>query len=281
MALIQRKIRSRKPRVSYASLITHLREAWKISPIAIPQEFLFAGTTFIEDLDPASIRVGVWNMCKGVGGVLFEHDFRIMCYRCDLLLTQEALISPHSLATFAQPGLQIVHAGSYYRRDGLRDGVMTLSRAELSGEPRRVICKYPEPIFGTPKVALVTKYKIKGFDLPLMVINIHATLVRRKAVAIEEIEYLLTHLPPHEGPMILGGDFNTFTPRYLNGIRTILAGIGLEWVPIMEDPRSYLKSLDQIFIRGLKVKKALVGTTYQSSDHFPLLFDFEVLSEGA
>ena len=94
---------------------------------------------------------------------------------------------------------------------------------------------------------------------------------------MEEMEYLISHLPAHDGPMILGGDFNTFTPHYLRGIRAILGKIGLEWVPIVEDPRSYLKSLDQIFIRGLKVKKASVGTTYQSSDHFPLFFDFELI----
>jgi endonuclease/exonuclease/phosphatase (EEP) superfamily protein YafD len=265
-----------RPRRSYAALVTHLRQAWQIIELAEQDAFLRIGHTHLSALPAKGLRLGVWNMCKGSGGVLFEHDFRVMCFRCDLFLTQEALMSPRGLATFEQPGIELLHAASYMRQDGLRDGVMTLSRVEAIGTPQRIVCKFPEPVFKTPKVALVTKYPIADRTESLLVINLHATLIRRRNVAVEEMEFLLSKIPQHDGPIILGGDFNTFTPLYLKAITKTLAKIGLEKVPLAEEKRSMLASLDHVFVRGLRVTKAWVATTFQSSDHFPLFLELSV-----
>ncbi|MGE0173101.1 MAG: endonuclease/exonuclease/phosphatase family protein [Oligoflexales bacterium] len=266
----------RRPRRSYAALLTHLRQAWQIKELDDKEAFLRFGTTSLTALPGRSLRLGVWNMCKGSGGVLFEHDFRVMCFRCDLFLTQEALISPRSLTTFQQPGIELMHAASYMRQDGLRDGVMTLSRVAAADSPMRIVCKFPEPVFKTPKVALVTTYPIADHPDPLMVINLHATLIRRTNIAVEEMEFLISQIPAHKGPIILGGDFNTFTPMYLRAITDTLARIGLERVPLAEEKRSMLSSLDHVFVKGLRVTKAWIATTFQSSDHFPLFLELHI-----
>ncbi len=254
-------------------MIESLRHVWKIELLKDPVALWRIGVCESFQFEKTRIRLAVWNLCKGAGGRLFEHDYRMVCYRSDLILTQEALLSEKGLATFCEPGFEAIHAASYKRRDGIRDGVMTVARVSSTPATQRIVCKYPEPVFKTPKVALVTFYRMQGREKSLMVINIHATLIRRVKSALEEIEHLLASLPAHDGPMILAGDFNTFTPGYLSAISNSLESIGLEYVPIPNDPRPTTGALDQVFVRGLSVERIYVDTAITNSDHFPLFAD--------
>lgn len=263
-----------RPKRSYRALIVSLRMVWQIETVSDEDAIWQSGRAERDALAPDHIRVAVWNMCKGAGGLLFEHDFRSLAYRSDLLLVQEALLSERGLRTYSQPGFETIHAASYKRRDGLRDGVMTGARAAATAA-KRIVCKYPEPIFRTPKVALVKTFKLAGCAKTLMVINVHATLMRLKPVAIEEMEHLISHLPDHDGPIIFAGDFNTFTPGYLAAISGVLGRLGLKYVPIPGDPRPRTQALDWVFARGLDVSRAYVDVTIRNSDHFPVLIDFK------
>lgn len=266
----------RLPKRPYAQLIDSLRKAWRITPVGHQEAIWQSGTPELEALPGDLVRVAVWNLCKGVGGVLFEHDFRRLCYYSDLILTQEALMSERSMEAFNAPGFHLCHAASYQRRDGLRDGVMTASRASAHEQPTRVLCKYPEPIFKTPKAALISHHRLAGRNQTLMVVNLHATLVRLKNIAIEELNHLLDHIPDHDGPMILAGDFNTFTTGYLKAIEQVLAQRGLKMVKFGNDRRPAHGNLDQIFVRGLTVEKAWIDVNTNSSDHFPLIVHVRV-----
>ena len=264
------KVRRARPKRSYRAVIESLRQVWKIENVPEDEAIWQLGEPEASTLPADHLRIAVWNLCKGAGGILFEHDYRVLCHRSDLILTQEALLSSRSLRTFCEPGFATVHAASYKRKDGLRDGVMTVSRAASVGTPLRLICKYPEPIFKTPKVALVKFYPMSNGE-KLMVVNIHATLVRFVAGAVEEIAHLIARLPAHEGPILFAGDFNTFTNGYLNAVACELGRIGLSYVPIPNDPRPRGQALDQVFCRGLDIKSVVIDTTIRNSDHFPIL----------
>ena len=158
------------------------------------------------------------------------------------------------------------------RRDRLRDGVMTVSRAAPDpNRLQRIICKYPEPILKTPKVALVSFYPLAGSAESLMIVNLHATLIRLKSAAVEEMEHLLAQLPEHRGPILLAGDFNTFSPGYLKAIHSVLKNLSLDYIPIENDPRPRTQALDQVFCRGLEIHSIHVDTTIKNSDHFPII----------
>lgn len=263
-----------KPRRPYGALIHSLSKVWRIRDIGDANAFIHVGKPSISNLSSESLRLAVWNLCKGSGGYQFEHDFRSICRRNDLILTQEALLSPRSIKVFEESGFIVTHAASYERIDGLRDGVMTISRAPfVDSSIRRIVCKYPEPIFNTPKVALVQKMKFDD-STELLIVNIHATLVRSVSGAIDEISHIINCLPDHNGPVIFAGDFNTFTRRYLSAIEEKLGTIGLHRVTIAKDPRPRTQALDQIFIRGLKAIRASVEISYLNSDHFPLFAEF-------
>lgn len=270
---MQKKIKPQKPPRSYRAVIESLRQVWKIELLAEAVATWKIGVCEMASFDGERIRLAVWNMCKGAGGSLFEHDYRTICYRSDLVLTQEALLSEKSLLTFCEPGFEAVHAASYRRRDGIRDGVMTVARVTAHPQSHRIVCKYPEPVLKTPKVALVTFYERRGSGQRLMVINLHATLVRRVKAAAEEMAHLVANLPEHDGPVILAGDFNTFTPAYLEQISKVLATVGLTYIEIPDDPRPVTGALDQIFVRGLRVERVFVDTSIRNSDHFPLFAD--------
>lgn len=267
----------RRPRRPFGKVLESLRQVWQISVLG-DRDALWqvshakTGAT----LRSRGLRVAVWNLWKGAGAALFEHDFRVVLFRSDLVLTQEALLSPRGLAAYTDPDFSAVHAGSYVRRDGLRDGVMTLARAPFLDRAQRVVCKYPEPIFRTPKVALISFHPLEDSLHPLMVVNIHATLVRTLRGAAEEMEHLIDQLPPHPGPTLLGGDFNTFTGRYLDVVEGVLRRHGLHRVPIPDDPRPKSASLDQVFVRGLQVNRAFVDTMIRNSDHFPIFLDVSI-----
>jgi endonuclease/exonuclease/phosphatase (EEP) superfamily protein YafD len=270
-------LKKQTPKRSYKAVIESLKQVWKIDGVPDADAVWKLGTPELAAFDPANIRVSVWNLCKGAGGILFEHDYRSLCYRSDLILTQEALLSRKSIRTFCERGFETIHAASYRRRDGLRDGVMTVSRVSSNGDLKRIVCKYPEPIFKTPKVALVKFFELSGSRKKLMVINIHATLVRLVSAAVEEMEHLVAQLPAHDGPILLAGDFNTFTPGYLRAVSGVLSKIGLEYVQIPADPRPKTQALDQVFCRGLRVSNLRIDTDIRNSDHFPIVMNLQVI----
>lgn len=265
-------MKRQKPPRSYKAVMHSLAQVWRIERVVAEESIWQLGLSSMESLPLENIRIAVWNLWKGAAGISFEHDYRILCYRSDLVLTQEALLSQRSIHVFCEPGFHVVHAASYMRKDRLRDGVMTVSR--VSPDPSRlvrVVCKYPEPVLKTPKVALVSFYPIAGMTTELMVVNIHATLIRLKSAAVEEMEHLLAHLPDHKGPILLAGDFNTFTAGYLKAVHSVLMQVGLEYIAIPNDPRAPTQALDQVFCRGLDVQHIEVDTTIKQSDHFPIL----------
>ena len=121
--------KKRPPLPSYGALLNSLHKAWKISPVADHEAVWRLGEASMPHLPPV-IRLMVWNICKGVGDEQFDNDFRRLLLGSDLALIQEALLSQKGMQAFLEPGFEAVHAASYTRRDGLRDGVMTLSRAQ-------------------------------------------------------------------------------------------------------------------------------------------------------
>ncbi len=263
------KTKAIKPRRPYRQILQSLGKVVKINrEIATP--VWLCGNAEHNEWGAWPLRLTIWNMFKGLGGEHFYNDFRLLSFQSDLVLLQEALLSRRSLMELSPDGFLGVHGASYERIDSLRDGVMTLARMMTSEAPQRILCKYPEPVLKTPKAALVTSYALENGPEGLMVVNLHATLIRTIKRAVEELDHLIHQLPLHQGPIIFAGDFNTFTPRYFKAVAGKLEELGLHYVPIPGDPRRPVDHLDQLFVRGLQVKEIWVDTRIKSSDHFPI-----------
>lgn len=273
--LLRRRRRKRtgekmiKPHRPFSHVLRNLRQVTKINR-DLHKPIWLSGEAEHGHWGEWPLRLTVWNIFKGSGGEHFYNDLRLLCFQSDLVLLQEALLSQRSMKELSPEGFLGVHGASYERADRLRDGVMTLARMKHDCDPLRIICKYPEPILRTPKAALVTQYKLSGSAHPLIVVNLHATLIRTIRRAEEELEHLIERLPFHQGPLIFAGDFNTFTPRYFLAVAKKLEKLGLHYVSIPNDPRRPMDHLDQLFVRDIKVHSIHVDTRIRSSDHFPI-----------
>ena len=197
----------------------------------------------------------------------------MLSQKSDLLILQEALLPEKGLSTYEKSGFSLKHAVSYERADGFKEGVLTCCRAPLSTDPLRVRSLSHEPVFKTPKVALISSYPL-GKTAQLTVVNIHALLIRTPNKALLELEHVVSELQRNpdllKGPVIFAGDFNTFTKQYFSKIETYLGLVGFEHVKIDGDIRKGAGFLDHIFIKDLEILSSCVEDSMISSDHFPI-----------
>jgi endonuclease/exonuclease/phosphatase (EEP) superfamily protein YafD len=264
------KTKKIKPKRPLKHVLKSVREVLKISPVDEAEsvwQWGEAGLTAV----PREFNIAVWNIWKSSGGELFLREYQNLCAGNHFLLCQEALLTLKGLAQFAPNGFMASHGATYRRRDGLRDGVMTVARVGPESEVIRVLCKSPEPLLKTPKATLISYFRIEGSKRRLCVVNTHSTLIRTPSKAVGELEQIIDVIAHHEGPIIYAGDFNTFAAAYISEVDRALSSIGLERVRFEVDPRAATAALDQIYVRGLTVVNASVDTGYVHSDHFPIL----------
>ena len=260
---------SKKHKYKLIHLLHDLRQVVKIDPVDATNAIVSMGNASQKNLDPNVIRIAVWNVFKGKGHSHFAKDFAALLQISDLVLVQEALWSSTMEQAMRHPDFLTLHCASYLRRDGLRDGLATLSRSSYVHDILKIPSLRNEPVFRTPKSTLISFYPLAPGQ-SLMVINIHARLFRSLKQSTEELDHLMVSLPIHEGPVILAGDFNTFSQSYRHKTFTYLESHGFNHVAMDEDRRGKYRSLDHIFVRGLRSLAAQVLGDITSSDHAPL-----------
>ncbi|SMF14137.1 endonuclease/exonuclease/phosphatase family protein [Pseudobacteriovorax antillogorgiicola] len=215
------------------------------------------------------IKIGVWNVFKGNGGMDFFRDFMNIVHRNDVWCLQEVLASPHGLIDYVPDGYKGIHGASYERMDGLREGVLNLSRWQSLDERTQVVhFSKTEPLVKTPKVAVVSHYYIDKVET--RIVNVHQPLVRGRKRAGADLLEVMETIGEFDGPVIVAGDFNTFTKKYFNEVCQVMDDYGLSYVSIRQDHRKELQRLDHIFQRGFVVERASIITEAKSSDHYAI-----------
>ncbi len=217
-------------------------------------------------LDPARIRVFSWNIQKSSNSG-WQQDLRQLASPSDLVLLQEArlqadlmpVLDNQSFGTFA-PG---------YTTDRQDTGVMTLSTI---GASSHCSLQHQEPWLRTPKATSVSYYKIDQHMTKLMVINLHAVNFTFSAASLAaQLGDIASLIESHAGPVVYGGDFNTWSEARKEALNHSITGLNLQKVGFMEDNRKRVlgNALDHLLIRGLQV---LESQTYpvSSSDHNPI-----------
>lgn len=188
-----------------------------------------------------------------------------------LILLQEAQTTPeliayatkHHISVEQVPALQFPQHPS---------GVMT-----LSGTSAVFCCPLHErePLLRMAKSALITVYPLPDGRM-LMVVNIHAVnfslgidIYRKQLAAVGE------QMRTHQGPVMMGGDFNSWSRQRMNVLYTFIRDQSLKEVRFPQDFRrtAFGRPLDFIFYRGMSIKNARVLKT-EASDHNPLFAEF-------
>ncbi|WP_375751073.1 endonuclease/exonuclease/phosphatase family protein [Vibrio sp. HN007] len=157
-------------------------------------------------------------------------------------------------------------------------GVVSLS----SSLPLKA-CAYieKEPLLRLPKSALYTRYPLENGQ-ELAVINVHAiNFTIGTETYAHQLEVLQEAVQQHQGPLILAGDFNTWSDNRLEALKRITRELQLSEVKMEPDNRKTFITglpLDHVFYKNLTLINAEAPIT-DASDHNPILVRFR--TEGS
>ena len=225
-------------------------------------------TTARDAFDPDAIRVLSWNIHKQ-GDSGWDRDLTRFAADADLLLLQEAVLSPPLREILAFEHLRFTMASSFLYED-IDIGVLSAARVTpVAVCTERVV----EPWLRIPKSATVSWFALSGTSQTLAVVNVHAINFSLSVAGYRaQFESLVGVLRHHDGPILFAGDLNTWTDERLEVVREATAALELSEIPFAEDRRSRFlgHQLDHLLVRGLEVVSA-TAITVESSDHNPVL----------
>jgi endonuclease/exonuclease/phosphatase (EEP) superfamily protein YafD len=211
-----------------------------------------------------------WNIYKAQRPG-WEIDLRRFADGKDLVLLQEAISDVKFLDTLNGSGIgwEMVHA---FQINDTTAGVLTGARIAPAGS-----CglRVAEPVIRLPKSVLVSRFPISGSAQPLVVANLHGINsgfdgYRRQLARLREV------LAGHTGPLLVVGDFNTWSAAREKVVADFAVSLGLRQANLRRQPsRFFGRVIDHIFYRGLEMlDSGAVPVT--SSDHDPLMATFRL-----
>lgn len=242
-------------------------------------ELQLMGCSMQESLGPV-VRLLLWNILKAKRNN-WSKDFSALVADRDLVMLQEAVHKAPTDSLFKDSErFEWVMARSF------RDPVSRVEHGVQTGsicpslERHFFLSPHSEPLSQTQKLLLTTEYPMALNNERLLVLNMHAINFVGVRKYAEQIDQLTVALDSHRGPVILGGDFNTWNPARLAHFQKVATSAGL--VEACMARRSKLahmnQHLDHLFYRGMELLSVASLTDYTSSDHAPIVATFEQLS---
>lgn len=225
-------------------------------------------------LDPDSFRLLNWNVLKGSRQGWGE-DFQRLSRGSDIVALQEAQLHETFYAGLEASELHWDLTTAFHL-DGVETGVLTGSGVKPGGS---CTLRANEPLIRIPKTALVTEYQIQGTDETLLVANIHMINFSFSTREYrQQISRLIKVIRHHDGPMIITGDFNTWSQKRMNIINGMTTRLGLSAVEYDNDHRLTVfgNPVDHVYFRGLETLHANTENV-ESSDHNPMMVTFRMI----
>ncbi len=195
----------------------------------------------------------------------------------DCLLLQEAEFRDEGICALDDYAFD---AAANLEVNGIFYGVLTASTIE-SDEARPYLSKARESLIGTHKSLLVSRYRFED-DTPLLILNIHAINFRETGSYERELQRFAERAKSYEGPLIVAGDFNSWSASRTWRLHRFKNALGLKTVRFDEKRKvkSFMgRRLDFIFYRGLELLDSAVFDDHGLSDHNPLYAWFRKVSE--
>jgi endonuclease/exonuclease/phosphatase (EEP) superfamily protein YafD len=227
------------------------------------------GGTQATAIDASAIRLLTWNIHKQ-DDAGWDRDLARFAATTDVLLLQEVTLDEPIARILESADLGWVMASSFIYR--ARDvGVLTATRVPpVANCTQRMV----EPLLRLPKSAVISWLRLPGTAETLAVVNVHAVNFTLTLGAYrDQLHAIGEALAAHRGPIVMGGDMNTWTDERLDVVRELGTHLALTELTYPEkDLRSLFlgKQLDHIFVRGLGVTR-VEAIAVQSSDHNPVL----------
>lgn len=230
-----------------------------------------------EGIDPGGFTLFSWNVMKeGRDG--WQEDFQRLAADADLLTLQEVSLTD-KLREQLSDGRYYWDLTAAFLYRGREAGVLTGSRLAPAS---LCLSRFSEPLALIPKTVLVSRYPLAGTDRVLLVANVHlinfTVDTGRYREQLRELERIISS---HEGPLLLAGDFNTWSGGRMEVVEGLAARLGLSGVELDgEDLASFFgRPVDHVLYRGLEPVDARVERV-STSDHNPVMVRFRTPPGG-
>ncbi len=257
-------------------------------PVRTP--FILSGNYYQkQSIREDRLRILSWNIHKEVNDINWENDF-IKIVRDNknpnIILLQEVRLEKNIIEILKddlEMGWEFA-PNLYQEKYGAYSGVLTASSIKPT-MVKPALSNGTEPFTKTRKPVLFTKYNLGLASFELLVVNIHGINFKVDLDEFkDQISYVAGAVMEHDGPVIMAGDFNTWSEDRLKHLYKIVKE--LELVKIKFGSKSdYVKTifgnpLDHIFIskEKLEVVKGSqdVILDIKSSDHYPLFVELRI-----
>lgn len=218
------------------------------------------------------IAVLVWNIHKQADGYWPEALWSTGKH-WQLMLLQEAGQTESFHSAITRAGFEYANLTAF-RFQEVDYGVMTAAKAAAI---RVCGSLSSEPFLRIPKGALSSYYRLSNGQT-LLVINLHGINFDLSLSHWEgQLSALFSQVGAHQGPVIFGGDFNSWGQDRFEKLKQLTESFGLNSAAFVPDERRHGVGmpLDWLFYRGLELKRAQSPAT-ELSDHAPLLADFTI-----
>jgi endonuclease/exonuclease/phosphatase (EEP) superfamily protein YafD len=217
-----------------------------------------------------------WNIYKGRKKGWYDDLLRFY-ESTDLLLIQEARLNGamRQILESRHTSWSLVTA---FILNNVETGILTASVAAPFSEQ---IISEEEPLTGIPKTALISLFPLSSADSILLVANIHAVNLSLGTVSFnQQWRKLYELVAEHSGPVIVAGDFNTWSDERMAIAKSFVQDLGLTAVVFEPDRRTPFagKPVDHIYFRGLLQIETTVPVV-SSADHNPLLVTFRLAED--
>ncbi len=140
-----------------------------------------------------------------------------------------------------------------------------------------------EPLINVPKTVLVTRYPFAGSNRTLLLANLHMVNFSLAVVNFtRQLQKVFALIEQHSGPVLLVGDFNSWSDERLAILQRFTVAAGARPVRFAADNRKtfFGLALDHIFYRGLEPLDEMVEEV-TTSDHNPMRVAFRLMSHQA
>lgn len=228
-------------------------------------------------LDPQRIVLLNWNTHKETSTEWFREVPRMLA-GVDLLTLQEAVLTDDLRNLLADGYAEGWILASAFTQSGSHTGVLTASRVLPDFS-----CSFrvAEPIIVVPKTVLINRYPIAGSKETLLLVNMHMINFSFAVAAYrEQLQKASELISQHSGPLLIAGDFNSWSKWRTAILQQFADGLGAATVGFSPDNRSTVfgHALDYIFYRDLELVKSSVERE-SISDHNPLRAVFRLPDE--
>ena len=224
------------------------------------------------EITQKTFRLLVWNLHKGQDAG-WQQALNRLAQGRDLLLLQEVLNTQELAEQYSSrfPTALYASAFAYLQQ---QSGVEILSQFAP-----HFYCagSKSEPWIRIPKVGAAMSLPL-SHGQALLLVNVHLINFEINPTTYEEqLRTLMQLVAQHQGPLVLSGDFNSWSGYRMAIIRKLITEFGLAEVSFAQDHRLRFlgNPLDHVFVRGLNVLNATTDPT-ESSDHAPLLLEVEL-----